>query len=379
MKPIYLDYNATTPIDPEVAAAMRPFLDDHWGNPSSSYSYGQIARQAIENARQQVAGLINCSPDEIVFTSGGSESNNYAIKGFAAANRHRGDHIITSQIEHPAVTEVCRFLEKNGFRVTYLPVSGHGWVDLQDFESAITPTTILATIMHANNEVGTIQPIRELAEIAKTHGVAFHADAAQSTGKIPIDVQGLGIDLLSIAGHKLYAHKGIGVLFIRNGVRLEKLIHGADHENNRRAGTENTLQIVGLGKACEIAGRDMRSNQQHLRKMRDMLYEQIKIRVPDVRRNGHPTHCLPNTLSLSFENCEASALLNAMPEVAASAGAACHSGDTKISATLAAMRVPFEYARGTLRFSTGKFTTKTQIERAAGVIANAVLRCRKIQ
>ncbi len=379
MKPIYLDYNATTPIDPEVVEAMRPFLDDNWGNPSSSHFYGHSAKAAIEKARGQVAELINCSPDEIVFTSGGSEANNYAIKGFALANRCRGDHIITTQFEHPAVIEVCRFLEKNGFRVTCLPVSEQGLVDLNAYKTAITEKTILTTIMHANNEVGTIQPIKEMVKIAHSKDVAFHTDAAQSTGKIPVDSRELGVDLLSIAGHKLYTHKGIGVLFIRHGIQLEKLIHGASHEKNRRAGTENTLQIVGLGKACEIARRDLEKNRNHSQKMRELLFERIKNCLQNVRRNGHPIHCLPNTLSLSFKHCEATAILNAVPEIAASAGAACHSTTVKLSATLRAMHVPLDYAGGTIRFSVGKFTTETQIKRAADLIVKAVQRCQKIQ
>ena len=235
---IYLDYNATTPIDKEVAQAMQPYLADYFGNPSSSHSFGIETKKAVENARKQVATLINCKPNEIIFTSGGSESNNYAIKGIAYAYENRGNHIITSSIEHPAVVEVCKYLERKGFNITYIPVDEHGVIDLNKLEKAITKQTILITVMHANNEIGTIQPISEIAKIAKKHSIYFHTDAAQSTGKYPVDVKDMGVDLLSIAGHKLYAPKGIGALYIKEGVQLEKLIHGADHEQNKRAGTE---------------------------------------------------------------------------------------------------------------------------------------------
>ena len=262
-KPIYLDYNATTPIAKEVADAMVPYLYEHFGNPSSTHPYGVKTKLAIENARKQVAKAINCATQEIIFTSGGTESNNAAIRGYALANQHRGRHIITSAIEHPAVLEVCRHLEKQGFRVTYLPVDQFGLVDPQDLEDALTQETILVIVMHANNEVGTIEPIRHLADIAHAAGAAFHTDAAQTLGKIPVDVRELSVDLLSIAGHKLYAPKGVGALYIKSGLPVEKLLFGADHEKDRRPGTENVLEIVGLGTACEIAQRDLDVNMAH--------------------------------------------------------------------------------------------------------------------
>ncbi len=374
MKPIYLDYNATTPLDPLVIEAMRPCLEENFGNPSSTHWYGIQAKLAVEIARRQVAELLNCDADEIVFTSGGSESNNYAIKGVAFANRHKGNHIITSSIEHPAVSEVCRYLERRGFRITYVAVDGYGVVDLEALEKAISPRTILVTVMHANNEVGTIQPLAEIVRIAKKHGVLVHTDAAQSVGKIPTDVKELGVDLLSVAGHKLYAPKGIGALYIRHGVTLEKLVHGADHEQNLRAGTENVLEIVGLGKACEVAKQSMKKNMAHMQKLRDHLYSGIKKRFPAVKLNGHPKQRLPNTLSLSFPNIEANLLLNELDGVAASAGAACHSDSIDVSSTLAAMAIPDEYAMGTIRFSTGRFTTEDEIERAIDFISEAVAR-----
>lgn len=374
VKPIYLDYNATTPIDPEVAAAMRPYLEEHFGNPSSSHWYGVQTRKAVENARQQVAQLLNSLTDEVIFTSGGSESNNLAIKGIAYANRQRGNHIITSAIEHPAVWEVCKYLEGEGFRATCLPVDEYGLVDPATVENAITPETILITIMHANNEVGTIQPIAAISEIARKHSVVMHTDAAQSVGKIPTGVDELGVDLLSVAGHKLYAPKGVGALFIRRGLQLQKQIHGADHEQNRRAGTENVLEIVGLGKACEIARRDLRKNIEHMREMRDRLFNHLKNEFDSIRLNGHPDKRLPNTLSVSFPNIEANILLSEMQGVAASAGAACHADSVKISATLAAMKVPLSEAMGAIRFSTGKMLSAEEVDKAVEIIIEAVKR-----
>ena len=372
MQQIYLDYNATTPIAKEVADAMRPFLDEYFGNPSSVHSYGIKTKMAVEKARAQVAALINCDPSEIIFTSGGTESNNFAIRGIAFANKDKGNHIITSSVEHPAVFEVCRYLEKFGFEITYLPVDEYGMVNPEDFRKAIKDTTILVSIMHANNEVGTIQPVKEIARIAKEHGIYVHSDAAQSLGKIPVDVQEMGVDLLSIAGHKLYAPKGIGALYIRKGVRLEKLIYGADHEQNMRAGTENVLEIVGLGKACEIAKRDMEENMKHYRQTRDYLHKLLKEALPQIRLNGHPEKRLPNTLSISFPRVEANTLISRLEGVAASAGAACHSESIDVSAVLEAMLVPLDYAMGTIRFSTGRGLTMQDIKVAADEIIKTV-------
>jgi cysteine desulfurase len=372
MQPIYLDHNATTPIAPEVADAMRPFLDQYFGNPSSTHSFGTQAKMAVEKARAQVASLIHCDPPEIVFTSGGTESNNYAIKGVAFANRKKGNHIITTSIEHPAVIEVCVYLEKQGFEVTYLPVDEYGMVSPADVAEAMRPETILITVMHANNEVGTIQPIREIADIARQHQVLFHTDAAQSTGKIVTDVQTLGVDLLSIAGHKLYAPKGIGALYIRSGVQLEKLIHGADHEQNLRAGTENVLEIAGLGMACELAEKELQSNSEHYRATRDYLHTLIREAIPSVKMNGHPEKRLPNTLSLSFPNVEANTLVSRLEGVAVSAGAACHSESIDLSAVLEAMQVPIEVAMGTIRFSTGRGNTMDEIKKAAEEVISTV-------
>jgi len=378
VKPIYLDYNGTTPHDPEVIAAMRPYLEEEFGNPSSGHRYAVKPRQALNTARRQVAGLLRCAPEEVVFTSGGTEANNWAIAGTAHALRDRGRHIITSRFEHPAVLNVCAFLEKDGYEVTYLPVGEFGLVDVADVQAALRPDTILITIMHANNEVGTIQPIAEMAALAKPRGIRVHTDAAQSLGKITVDVNALGVDLLSMAGHKLYAPKGVGALFIRKGVALETFMHGAGQEMGRRAGTENILEIVGLGKACDIAARDLERHHRHMQEMRDRLHAAIAAGIRDVRLNGHPEKRLPNTLSLSFRDLEANRILDAIGlEVAASAGAACHADSVEISHVLKAMGVPVEWAKGTLRLTTGRMTTASEIDRAATVIIEAAGKIRK--
>jgi cysteine desulfurase NifS/selenium donor protein len=377
MNPIYLDYNATTPIAREVAETMAPHLYEHFGNPSSSHSYGVATKRAVEAARAQVADLLGCQPNEVIFTSGGTESNNYALKGVAAAGSGNGNHIITSAVEHPAVIEVCHWLEEQGFRVTVLPVDGYGRVDPADLEQVITPGTLLVSVMHANNEVGTVQPVAELAEIAHRHGAVMHTDAAQSVGKMPVKVDELGVDLLSIAGHKVYAPKGIGALYVRTGVELAPLIHGAGHEGGRRPGTENVLEIVGLGKACQVAGRDLERNMAHFQAMSDRLHDGLVRELGDeaVRLNGHPEDRLPNTVSLSFRGVEANTLLSEVGEqVAASAGAACHAGQVDVSAVLEAMQVPVEWAMGTVRFSVGRDTTAEQVDRAVEVMAGAVRR-----
>ncbi|MCK9207715.1 MAG: cysteine desulfurase [Salinivirgaceae bacterium] len=370
-KTIYLDYNATTPIAGEVAEAMWPYLDTYFGNPSSSHEYGTVTKQAVEKARQQVAGLLHCQPSEIVFTSGGTEANNMAIKGIALANRHRGNHIITSAVEHPAVLEVCRYLEQNGFSLTVVPVDGYGLVNVAEVEKAITPKTILITIMHANNEVGTLQPIAEIGKLAGERKVFFHTDAAQSVAKVEVDVQKMGVDLLSVAGHKLYAPKGVGALFIKQGTILEKLMHGAAHEHNRRAGTENVLEIVGLGKAAEIAQRDLDKNRRHLFETRELLFQLLKNTITEIHRNGHPIEVLPNTLSISFPGVDASAMISQMQGIAVSAGAACHADGVRNSGVLEAMKVPVVLAQGTLRVSTGRETTNQEIESAVQQFAGA--------
>ena len=361
MPPIYLDYNASTPIDLSVGAAMLPFLADHFGNPSSGHWAAAPAKAALEKARGQIATLLGCEADEIVFTSGGSEANNLALKGIYFARRDSGDHIITTRVEHPAIIEPCRFLERLGARITYLPVDGFGRVDPDDLSQAITPRTILVSIMHANNEVGTIQPIEACARIARTHGVLFHTDAAQSVGKIATNVNGLNVDLLSIAGHKIYAPKGVGALFVRRGVTLEPLIHGAGHESGRRAGTESALLAAGLGKACELA-RDL-SSMDRVRALRDHFWLQLKSRFGNrITLNGHPEYRLPNTLNVSFINSIGAEILRELDGVAASTGSACHAGRIELSPVLEAMGVTPEIGMGAIRFSLGRGTTREEID-----------------
>ena len=369
-RPIYLDYNGTTPHDPEVVAAMRPFLETEFGNPSSGHAYGAKPREAVANARRQVAALLDCRPGEILFTSGGTESNNHAILGVARRLREKGNHIITSAFEHPAVLEVCRYLASDGFETTYLPVSTDGLVDPADVEKALRPTTILITIMHANNEVGTLQPITAISRIARRHGILFHTDAAQSVGKVPVEVDALGVDLLSVAGHKLYAPKGVGVLYVRSPLTLEKFCHGAGQESGWRAGTENVLEIVGLGKACEIARQGLEKHMVRMKQLRDSLYTGLTEAIPASRLNGHAEQRLPNTLSIAFKDIEAQRLLDTIgSEVAASAGAACHADTVEISHVLKAMAVPLEWAQGTVRFSLGRMTTAEEIEKTIQVVA----------
>lgn len=367
--PIYLDYNATTPVDSEVIQAMEPFFREHFGNPSSSHYYGSITRTAIEKARLQVARLISAKAQEIVFTSGGTESNNMAIQGVAFANQHKGKHIITSSVEHPAVAEVCKYLENFGFIITRVPVDNYGMVDPEEVRSAIRKDTILISIMHSNNEVGTIQPIGEISKLAREEGIILHSDCAQSLGKTPVSVTDLDVDLLSVAGHKLYAPKGVGALYIKEGIKLQKIYHGADHEQNTRPGTENVLEIVGLGKACEVAMRDLEENIASMKSTRDLLESGLADAFPEMRINGHPEQRLPNTLSVSFRNMEASSLLLAMDKVAASAGAACHADEVTVSPVLEAMNIPVDWSMGTLRFSTGKSTKEEEIFRAIDEIS----------
>ncbi len=374
-KPVYLDYNATTPLSQEVIEAMRPFLEQHFGNPSSGHFYGRITAQAVELARRQVAGLIRAQASEIIFTSGGTESNNLALRGAARANGASRRHIITSAVEHPAVTKVCDYLSKQGFEITTLPVDEFGLVSPDDLQAALRADTLLVSVMHANNEVGTVQPIQPLANLAHKAGALFHTDAAQSVGKIPVDVNELGVDLLSIAGHKVYAPKGVGALFIRQGTHLEPVTFGAGQEGGLRPGTENVLEIVGLGSAAGSARQDLDANMAHFKTMRDRLQGGLieAIGEANLRINGHPEQRLPNTLSVSFKGFRANELLdNLSTDVAASAGAACHADQVQISSVLSAMQVPVEWAKGTLRFSVGRMTTAEQIDRALAAIIHAV-------
>ena len=361
MPRIYLDYNASTPIDPAVASVMRRLLDEGYGNPSSGHWAAAPAESAIDKARGQVAALLGCEPDEVVFTSGGSEANNLALKGVAFRTRDRPVHIITSAIEHPATLEPCRFLTRFGVTVTYMPVDGAGRIDPADIRKAIRRDTRLISIMHANNEVGTIQPIGEIAAIAREHDIPLHTDTAQSIGKITTRVGELGADMLSIAGHKLYAPKGIGALYLRRGIAIEPLIHGAGHEGGRRAGTESALLIAALGEACEVAQSWI--GIPTVQRLRDMLWQLLLRHFGDrVVLNGDVQHRLPNTLNVSFVGQVGADILARMPDVAASTGSACHSGRIELSPVLQAMHVAPHVGMGAIRFSLGRGTTQQEVE-----------------
>jgi len=352
-KPVYLDYNATTPIDPDVINEMIPFIQSGFGNPSSSYSIGRENLEAIYRARKQVATLVNAKPEEITFTSGGTESNNHAIRGIAIAHQGKGKHIITSAIEHPAVTNVCRHLAAQGWEITWLPVDKTGKVDPTDVESAIRPDTVLVSIMHANNEVGTIQPVKEISEITRHNNVLLHTDAAQSVGKVDTDVKALGVDLLTIAGHKLYAPKGIGALYVKQGVDIENLMFGAGQEEGVRPGTENVAYIVALGKACEISAGHFDKNYRNMYDMREKLLEGLLLNLKHIKVNTDLNNSLPNTLSIAFDKVEAHTLTTSISnEVLISTGSACNSGITEISSVLKAMKMEILTAAGTVRIST---------------------------
>ena len=372
MQPVYLDFNASTPVAPEVADIMRHALETGHGNPSSGHWAGVPARQMVEDARTKVAALLGCAPQEIVFTSGGSEANNHALKGVFFASRKERPHFITSSVEHPAIVAPLRFLERLGARVTWLPVDGTGLVDPDGLRRAITPDTVLVTIMHANNETGTIQPIAACAAIAHAHGIAFHTDAAQSVGKIPTRVDDLGVDLLTMAGHKFHAPKGIGALYIRDGLRLEPLIHGAGHESGRRAGTESAMLAAALGVAASLAADLAPMEQVH--GLRDRFWAALKQNFGDsVVLNGHPERRLPNTLNVSFVGRVGAEILAAMPEVAASTGSACHSGRVELSPVLAAMGVTPQVGMGAIRFSLGRTTTVDELDHVVARLRRVLL------
>ena len=359
--PIYLDYNASTPVDPRVLQEMLPYLKEKFGNPSSSHPYGVALKAGIEQARERVAALLGCEATEIIFTSGATESNNMVIKG-VAGSAPKGSHIIASRIEHPAVLEPCHYLERHGHAVTYLRVDEHGLVDPADLEQAITPKTSLVTIMHANNEVGTIQDIRVLSRIAASRGVLFHTDAAQSVGKVRVQVEDLGVDFLTIAGHKFYAPKGIGALYIKKGIKLPPMMHGAGHERGLRPGTENAAYIAGLGAACVIASEIMDTEGPRQMKLGRGLFDGLKRAGLKVHLNGHPEKKLPNTWNISFEGFDSIAVMDALTGISVSPGAACHGSTVNASPVLVAMGTDPALARGAIRFSLGRETTEVDID-----------------
>ena len=359
---VYLDHNASTPVHPEVVEAMLPYFGERFGNPSSVHAFGREAREGLDTAREQIATFLGRGKEEIVFTSGGTESDNLAVKGVAMARRQ--GHVITSQIEHHAVLRTCQNLETLGFEVTYLPVDGHGMVDPDDVRRHLRPDTILLSVMHANSEVGTVQPVREIGRIARERGITFHVDAVQTFGKLPIDVDGSGIDLLSFSSHKIYGPKGVAGLFIRKGTRMVSIQHGGEHERRRRAGTENVPGIVGFGKAVEVRAREMADEAVRVRALRDRLWEGVSARVPDVRLNGHPTERLPGTCNMCFKHVESESIVMGLylKGIAVSAGSACTSGNVEPSYVLVAMGVPVDWAMGSVRCSLGRGTTAEDID-----------------
>jgi cysteine desulfurase len=370
LRPIYLDYNATTPVDPRVVDAMLPYLAENFGNASSAHRYGYEARQAVEDARERVARLVGASPDEIIFTGGGSESDNLALKGTVLARLVPRPHVVASTIEHPAILNVLQYLRfRFGVDVTLVPVDEYGLVSVEAVQAAIRPQTVLLTIMFANNEVGTIQPIDSLGRLARESGILFHVDGAQAVGKVPIDVRQVPIDLLTIAGHKLHAPKGVGALFVRRGVSLDPVIHGGSQERGLRAGTENVASVVAIGVAAQLAREDMAVEEERLRELRDTLHDRLQRSVPGLALNGHPERRLPNTLNVSFPGVIGQAVLDLTPEVAASTGSACHSGATEPSSVLVSMGLPLERALGAVRLSLGRWTTEDDVHRAARSLA----------
>lgn len=380
MKNIYLDNSATTKTDKEVVKAMLPYLSENYGNPSSIYSIGQTARKAVEESRETVASILNCSPNEIYFTSGGSESDNTIIKGIAYSYKNKGNHIITSKIEHPAVLETCKQLEKEGFEVSYINVDANGIVDLKELEEAITPSTILISVMFANNEIGTIEPIKEIGQIAKSHGVIFHTDAVQAVGSINIDVQDMNIDSLSLSAHKFYGPKGVGALYVRKGVKFTKYINGGHQEKNKRAGTENVAGIVGLAKALEISHKDMEKHNKQIKELRDYYVQEVKQKIPYIKINGDLEKRLPGNSNISFRFIEGeSLLLNLdLKGICASSGSACTSGSLDPSHVLLAIGLLHEIAHGSLRISIGKYNTKEEIEYTVSCLTEIVQRLRDI-
>jgi cysteine desulfurase len=369
--PIYLDHNATTPVHPEVVEAMLPWLRKHFGNPSSTHVYGRRAHEAVEAARAQVAGLLGCQADEVFFTSGGTEANNLAILGAAEAVAGKRKHLLSSSVEHPATARPCERLERGGWEVTRLPVDAQGMVRLDEARALVRGDTALVSIMLANNETGTLMPIAGIADIARARGALLHTDAAQAVGKIPVRVGQLGVDLLSVAGHKLYAPKGVGALYARRGTPLRPVLLGAGHERGLRPGTENVPYIVGLGRACQIAARDLEKEGARLRLLRDELWELLRAEVPGLRLNGHPTERLPNTLNVLFPGASGSAILEAAPQVAASTGSACHEGAENPSAVLLAMGLEAGVALGAVRLSLGRGTSRKQVVGAARALGRA--------
>lgn len=380
MKRIYFDYNATTPLHEKVRDSMLPFLEKNFGNPSSVHSFGREVREALDNARDHVAKILGADTSEIVFTSCGSESNNFALKGVLQEFNPAKNHLITSSIEHPAILSICSYLESLGFNVTYLPVNKKGLIDLEQLKAEINEKTALISIMHGNNEISTLQDVGKIGEIAKEKGVCFHTDAVQTVGKIPVDINKLNIDLLSLSAHKFYGPKGVGALFIRKGTKMHSLVHGGHQERNRRAGTENMAGIVGLGKACEIAIRDMDEDFHHLSELRNRLLKGLTEKIPNIRINSPIEDSLPNTLNVGFEGIEGESLLINLDlkGIAVSTGSACSSGSLEPSHVLKAIGVPLKYSQSSLRFSFGRFTSESEVDYLLEVLPPIVEKLRNM-
>ncbi len=382
MERIYLDYAATTPLDPRVLEAMMPYLTEHFGNPNSLHTFGRVARKAVDEAREQIAALLHCHPSELVFTSGGTESINLALRGVAAAYRDKGNHIVTTAIEHHAVLHTCKALEEQGFVVTYLPVDEHGLVTPEQVAEAVTGRTILVSVMHANNEIGTIEPIAEIAQAVKEKRpeVLVHTDAVQTVGHIPVDISELGVDLLSFAAHKFYGPKGVGGLFVRRGTKLVPQLTGGGQERNRRSGTENVAGIVGMAKALALAVEEMATEMPRLQALRDELIAGVLARIPESRLNGHPTQRLPHNAHFCFRGVESETLLLQLDwhGIAASSGSACSSGSLEPSHVLLALGLPYDWVLGSLRLTLGRFTTREDIQRVLEVLPNLVAKLRSI-
>ncbi len=376
----YFDNSATTRVKEEVFQEMVPYLSVEYGNPSSIYSIGRSAKRAISEARRRVASLINCKPEEIYFTSSGSESDNTAIKGIAYAKKEKGNHIITSKIEHPAILNSCKNLENKGFKISYIDVDSNGILNLEKLKSEITSQTILISVMYANNEIGTIEPIKEIAQIAHANGIIFHTDAVQAVGNIPIDVQKMNIDMLSLSGHKLYAPKGIGALYVRSGIEFERFMDGGHQENDKRSGTENVAEIVALGKACQIAEKNLCEYQEKLKNMRDYCLKKIKEKIPNIHINGTMEKRLPGNINISFKDLDSGELLLRLDEVGicASGGSACSSKDANPSHVLTAIGLPSELSKGALRLTFGDYNTKEDIDYLVDNLAKIIVEMRKI-
>lgn len=369
-RPLYFDYNATTPVLTEVLDAMLPYLREDFGNPSSAHPYGRRAKHAVDEARARVAALLGAHPDEVVFTSGGTEASNLALRGAAEARPERR-HLVTTRIEHPATVQPCRYLERHGWTVTWLGVDGEGRARVEEAEAALREDTALLTVMHSNNETGTVQPVAELAERARRRGALVHTDAAQSLGKLPVDVEALGVDLLTVAGHKLGAPKGVGALYVRRGTPLNPFVLGGGQERGLRPGTENVPYLVGLGVACELARERLKRGTGEMVALRERLWERLRAGVPGLRLHGHPTERLPNTLNVGFPGVRGSAVLAAAPEVAASTGSACHEGGETASGVLLAMGLESDAALGAVRLSLGPSTTARDVDAAADALVRA--------